>query len=127
MQIYENALRTMHGSINGMILSNPHSEIYPWTGDPYGCCRALDAHHQLLPFWRKVLQDYADAQVVANNCGGLPETAPNFRNINNIGEPAWSIDYPHMLWGCWQRYGDKELSLNTCLTSPSCAAITLPN
>ncbi|QZE13948.1 glycoside hydrolase family 78 protein [Halosquirtibacter laminarini] len=105
-KLYKNASNTFFGGINQFPLSNPNSEIYPWTGDVSCYWESLDAMTEMTSFWIKWLQDIKDSQ---HTDGSIPETAPNYRDLNHASEPAWSQDYINLILGVYHRTGDQSI------------------
>jgi len=108
-QLYKNATSTLLGTVNQFPLSNPHSEMYPWTGDVSLFFTALDRMAKMESFWIKWLRDIKDSQ---KEDGSIPETVPNFRKISYGAEPAWAQDYVNLVLGLFYRTGDYSILEN---------------
>ncbi len=89
----------------------PGREKLGYGGDIFGTSEAFALNFNMVRFYEKTLQDYADA---ARPNGGLTETAP-FVGIadegfgGGTGPVGWGTVFPHLLWQLYTYYGDRRV------------------
>lgn len=105
-KLYKNATGTFFGLVNQFPLSNPHSEIFPWTGDVTCFYNAMNGMSDFSSFWIKWLRDIKDSQF---DNGAIPETTPNYRDKYYASEPSWGQEYINLLYRTYHSTGDTAL------------------
>ena len=107
--IHDNTVRTFKDIfMQGIPLSNPHSEKYGWTGDITLVSETANYMFYMPAFWTKWLNDFKDAQNFTGN-GIIPVVVPEIRDKKSEATAAWSLVYPSLVWEMYKYYMDEKI------------------
>ncbi|MFN2351360.1 MAG: family 78 glycoside hydrolase catalytic domain [Kiritimatiellia bacterium] len=116
---YLNRIHTMvaqtfrNNFIQGIPLSNPHSEKFGWTGDVHLFSEAADYTYDMAAFWTKWVNDFPDAQQWAGESGLVPVVVPYMLLKDThklmVNDVSWVSVYPHLVWQMYMHHLDTAL------------------
>ncbi len=106
-QLQKNIQWSQRGNFLDVPIDCPQrDERLGWTGDAQVFVRTAAFNMEVAAFFRKWLQDLADAQTER---GTIPAVAPATDDLPPDGGPAWADALPICLWTIYQCFGDRRL------------------
>ena len=113
--LHENTRRALLNNLHGIPTDTPVYEKNGWTGDAQLTAETAMYNFEMGPFYRKWLDDFADAQ---RPTGEIPPIVPTsdwgYSDAPKDGairspNPAWDAAYVLLPWWVYQFYGDPDV------------------